>query len=76
MGPMGKAVKTILTTNNWTQVAIIRSARVECTTALSGVYSELASNPFKVKGEYFADTPAEVAKALDQVKQVARSTFS
>lgn len=76
MTPMGKAVKTLMTMNNWTQFAIVRSARSECTSALSGIYSELAENPFKLKGEFFADTLLEFVKALDQVKFVARSKLS
>lgn len=75
-GPMGKAVRLLLTVNNWTQVAIIRSARVECTSALSGIYVELAALPFKLKGEFFADTVSQIAKALKEAKTVARSNLS
>lgn len=74
MGPMGKAVKTLMVMNNWTRVAIVRSARVECTTALSGIYNELSPDThFKITGEFYADTQSEMVKALSQVKLVARS---
>lgn len=75
MGPMGEAVKVLLRMYNWTRVAIVRSARVECTTSLSGIKVVLANPPFIFQGEFFADSPVEVLEALDAVKLVARSTI-
>lgn len=73
-GPMGEAIMVLLKEYNWKKVAIVRSAMVQCTSGLSGFYNLLGEGWLKkLQGEFFADTPAEIEQALEQVKKLARS---